>query len=191
MSNGFFLGNYKPSQGAYNVREAYLETVVPLLTDVPLAKRVEFGGAVRWTDYSTSGEVTTWKTGLTWTLNDQLRLRGTYSADIRAPNLNELFLASSSTNFAIVDRLTGNNYSVPRVIAGNRELEPEDARTTSFGVVYKPAWFGDLSVSADYYDISIDDSIFTPDGQIVIDQCFAGVTSLCSAITRNSEQRHH
>lgn len=186
MVNGFFLGNYKPSEGAYNVREGYFETVAPLLTDVPLAKRLEFGGAVRWTDYSTSGEVTTWKTGLSWDLNDQLRLRGTYSADIRAPNLNELFLASSSTNFAIVDRLTGNSYSVPRVIAGNRELEPEDARTTSFGVVYKPTWFEGFSASADYYDISIDDSIFTPDGQIVIDQCVAGVTSLCSAITRNA-----
>lgn len=186
LSNGFFLGNYKPSEGAYDVREAYLETVVPLLRDAPLAKLLEFGGAVRWTDYSTSGDVTTWKTGLTWDLTDELRLRGTYSADIRAPNLNELFLASSTTNFAIVDPLTGSNYSVPRVIAGNRALKPEDARTTSFGVVYRPAWLSEFSFSADYYDISIDDSIFTPDGQSVIDQCFAGSSSLCSAITRDA-----
>ena len=52
--------------------------------------------------------------------------------------------------------------------------------------MYHPAWLSGFSVSADYYDITIDDSIFTPDGQIVIDQCFAGVTSLCTAITRNS-----
>ena len=65
LANGFFIGNYKPSQGEYDVREAYLEAVVPLLTDVTLAKQLEFSGAVRWTDYSTSGEVTTWKTGLT------------------------------------------------------------------------------------------------------------------------------
>ena len=186
LANGFFLGNYKPSAGEYDVQEAYLETVVPLLTDKTLAKRLEFGGAVRWTDYSTSGAVTTWKTGLSWDLNDQLRLRGTYSADIRAPNLNELFLAASTTNFAIVDPVTVSSYSVPRVIAGNPELEPEDARTTSFGAVYRPAWLNNFSFSADYYDISIDDSIFTPDGQIVIDQCLAGVTSLCSAITRNA-----
>jgi iron complex outermembrane recepter protein len=185
LVSGFFLGNYKPSEGAYNVRESYLETVVPLLTDAALAKRVEFGGAVRWTDYSTSGAVTTWKLGLSWDLNDELRLRGTYSADIRAPNLNELFLASSATNFAIVDRATGASYSVQRVAAGNADLEPENARTTSFGAVYQPAWLSGLSFSADYYDVSIDDSIFTPDAQMVIDQCFAGVTSLCSAITRN------
>jgi outer membrane receptor protein involved in Fe transport len=186
LTNGFFLGNYKPSDGEYDVQEAYLETVVPLLTDKALVQRLEFGGAVRWTDYSTSGEVTTWKTGLSWDLNDQLRLRGTYSADIRAPNLNELFLASSTTNFAIVDPVTGASYSVPRVIAGNPELEPEDAKTTSFGAVYRPAWLSSFSFSADYYDITIDDSIFTPDGQIVIDQCVAGVTSLCSAIIRNA-----
>ncbi len=186
LANGFFIGNYKPSQGDYDVAEVYLETVVPVLKDVGIAQALDLGGAVRWTDYSTSGQVVTWKTGLTWQLNDQLRLRGTYSADIRAPNLNELFLAASTTNFAIVDSVTGTSYSVPRVIAGNPQLEPEDARTTSFGVVYHPRWLRDFSISADYYDITIDDSIFTPDGQVVINQCHAGVTSLCSAITRDS-----
>jgi len=186
LTNGFFIGNYKPSAGDYDVTEAYMEAVVPLLKDVSLAKGLEFSGAVRWTDYSTSGEVTTWKTGLTWELNDQLRFRGTYSADIRAPNLSELFLAASTTNVAIVDPVTGTSYTVLRVVGGNLELEPEDARTTSFGVVYQPAWLNGFSVSADYYDIAIDDSIFTPDTQVVVDQCNAGVTALCSAITRNS-----
>ncbi|MFD2499564.1 TonB-dependent receptor [Rhizorhabdus histidinilytica] len=186
LTNGFFLGNYKPSAGSYNVREGYFEAVVPLLADLPFAKRVEFDGAVRYTDYSTSGSIATWKAGLSWEIDDQLRLRGTISRDIRAPNLNELFLASASLNFAIVDPVTGTSYSVRRVTAGNRNLGPERALTKSAGIVYRPNWFPGFSASVDVYDIKIDDAIFTPDGQVVLDQCQAGVQQLCGAITRGA-----
>ncbi|WP_016746694.1 TonB-dependent receptor domain-containing protein [Rhizorhabdus wittichii] len=186
LTNGFFLGNYKPSAGSFNVREGYFEAVVPLLVDLPFAKRVEFDGAVRYTDYSTSGSIATWKAGLSWEVDDQLRLRGTISRDIRAPNLNELFLASASTNFAIVDPVAGGNYSVRRVVAGNRNLGPERAITKSAGIVYRPNWFPGFSASVDVYDIKIDDAIFTPDAQVVIDQCQAGVQALCAAISRGA-----
>ncbi len=81
------MGNYKGGAAGYNVKEFFGEFLVPLLTDAPIAKNLQFNGAVRWTDYSTSGEVTTWKAGLSWQINDDLRLRGTRSRDIRAPNL--------------------------------------------------------------------------------------------------------
>lgn len=185
LVNGYFLGNYKPSAGSYNVREGYFETVIPLLVDSAIAKRVEFNGAVRYTDYSTSGSIATWKAGLSLEVDDQLRFRGTISRDIRAPNLNELFLASASLNFAILDPVTGTNYSVRRVTAGNRNLGPERALTKSAGVVYRPNWFQGFSASVDFYDIKIDDAIFTPDAQVVLDQCQAGVQQLCGAITRS------
>lgn len=186
LVNGYFLGNYKPSAGSYNVREGYFETVIPLLVDSAIAKRVEFNGAARYTDYSTSGGTTTWKAGLSWEFDEQLRLRGTISRDIRAPNLNELFLASAALNFAIVDPVTGTNYSVRRVTAGNRNLAPERALTKSVGVVYRPNWFQGFSASVDFYDIKIDDAIFTPDAQVVLDQCQAGAQQLCGAITRGA-----
>ena len=47
--------------GEYSVKEAYLETVVPL--GFGLIQRC---GAVRATDYSNPGYVTTWKLGATW-----------------------------------------------------------------------------------------------------------------------------
>ena len=61
---GFERTNPQPTRGSYNVKEAFGEILVPLLKDVVLAKSVEFNGAVRRTDYSTSGGVTTWKVGL-------------------------------------------------------------------------------------------------------------------------------
>ncbi|MEQ8936436.1 MAG: TonB-dependent receptor, partial [Amphiplicatus sp.] len=79
----------------------------------------------------------------------------------------------------------GAVYSVQRIIAGNEALDPEKATTISVGAVYTPSWFSGFSASVDYFNIDIDGAVFTPDGQVVIDQCFAGNATLCSAITRD------
>src|SRR5690606_34049907 len=86
---------YLPFKGSYNVKEAYLETVVPL------GLGLEFNGAVRATDYSTSGYVTTWKLGATWAPIEDIRFRITRSRDIRAPNLNELFQAGTANSDSV------------------------------------------------------------------------------------------
>ena len=50
-----------------------------------------FNGAARYTNYSTSGTVWSWKAGMTWAMNDALAMRATRSRDIRAPTLANLF----------------------------------------------------------------------------------------------------
>jgi outer membrane receptor protein involved in Fe transport len=58
---------------------------------VPFADKLTVDGAVRYSDYSTTGDATTWKTGLTWAPVYDLRLSGTISEATRAPNIGELF----------------------------------------------------------------------------------------------------
>lgn len=181
----FFLGNYRPSKGDFNVKEAFAETVVPFLADKPLAKRVDFNGAVRLTDYSLSGTVTSWKLGLTWDVNDELRFRGTRSRDIRAANLSELFQAGNTLNQTINDPISKTSYSVQQFTVGNPGLRPEDADTTAFGVVYRPAWLPGLAGSIDYFRIDIQGAIFTPSAQQIIDQCNGGAAAYCALIGRN------
>ena len=53
----------QPTKGSYNVKEAYAEVNAPLLADRPFADLLEFTGAVRFSDYSTSGSTTTFKAG--------------------------------------------------------------------------------------------------------------------------------
>jgi len=89
-TNSYWAGNYHASFGSFNVTEGFIETVVPLAKDLPFAKTLDFNGAVRATDYSTSGYVTTWKLGLTYSPIDGVTFRATRSRDIRAPNLSEL-----------------------------------------------------------------------------------------------------
>ena len=52
---------------------------------------------------------------------------------------------------------------------------PEEARTTTFGVVWESEFIGfltGLSISLDYYDIEINDYIDTPTGQESLDLCY-------------------
>ncbi len=84
------VGNFGGLQGHYSVEEGFLETDVPLLKD-NIVQNLDFNAAGRITSYSTSGMVETWKLGLTSQINDDVRLRTTWSYDIRAPDLAELF----------------------------------------------------------------------------------------------------
>ena len=57
------------------MKEVAYEAEVPLLTDASLAKSLSANLAARWTEYSTSGAVWSWKAGLTWAVDDDLSLR--------------------------------------------------------------------------------------------------------------------
>lgn len=191
QAGGFLFANPQPWAGSYDVKEGYVETIVPLLKDAPFAKDVEFNGAIRYTDYSTSGGVTTWKAGLSWTPFTSLRLRGTRSRDIRAPNLSELFTSGRTQSATVVDPFMGNERTSGIFITttGNAALQPEKANTLTLGAVYQPTFVSGLSISADYYDIKINDAIGSLSAQQGVDQCYAGNQLACGFITRDNSGR--
>ena len=81
----------QPIHASQNVWELALETNVPVIVDAPLIQHFDLNLAGRYTDYSVSGSVQTWKIGFNWNVVDSLRFRGTTSIDIRAPTLDDLF----------------------------------------------------------------------------------------------------
>jgi iron complex outermembrane receptor protein len=167
------VGNYQAGTGKYNVNEFFGEVLVPLLKDVSFAKSLDFNGAVRRTDYSTSGKVTTWKAGLTWDVIDELRLRGTRSRDIRAPNLNDLYAPGSQFVNSYLDRTQPGSPQVNNrtISGGNPNLTPEIADTWTAGGIYSPRWAPGLTLSVDWYKIDIKDAITAVGAQTIIDQC--------------------
>ncbi|KAK0331119.1 hypothetical protein LTR94_030170, partial [Friedmanniomyces endolithicus] len=108
--NNWYAGNYKSGGGAYGVKEAFFEADLPIINSDALGK-ANINGAVRVTDYSTSGTIWAWKVGGTWNLPvDGFRLRGVTSKDVRAPNLSELFAAPVTTTLPnFFDPFTGRN----------------------------------------------------------------------------------
>jgi len=177
--NDWQFGNFLPTFGDYNVTEAYVETLVPL------PKGVELNGAVRGTEYSTSGFVTTWKAGLTWQATDDLRFRLTRSRDIRAPGLSELYETGRRRTNTLQDLANGGALvQFLENTTGNPDLKPEEADTLGIGVIFQPSFIAGLSISVDYYDIEVNDAIGQISAQKIADRCYYGNQVFCAAITR-------
>src|SRR4051812_425800 len=186
--DNWFAGNFHNGHGAFNVMEGYVETVIPLLKNEGFgAFDLDLGG--RATGYSTSGYVNTWKVGATWdTPLPGLRLRGVLSRDIRAPNLSELFSASTVANGTVNNPFlggVGGTVQVQNVTAGNPNLKPEKAQNTQLGFVYQPGWLPGFSFSTDYYRIYLTGQISNLSSANIIELCRLGFLDQCNNIITN------
>jgi outer membrane receptor protein involved in Fe transport len=176
---GWSVGNFRPTFGSYTVKEAYLETVVPL------GLGAEFNGAARVTDYSTSGTVATWKAGLTWQPIEDIRLRGTRSRDIRAPNLNELFQSGTSRTNTFSTSSAYGDYAgktFRELTTGNLALKPEKADTLTLGAVLQPRFLPGFSFSVDWFKTKVKDAISQFYADDIAQRCTEGLQSFCNAI---------
>lgn len=185
-TRAFSLDNRFPLNGAFDVKEGFAEAVVPIL-NIEGAAVIELNGAGRYSDYSTSGGIWTWKAGGTARLFGDILLRSVYSRDIRSPAISELFATQSINLPTVIDPFRANAPTlVTRFTGGNPNLRPEIAHTLSFGGSYTPSYIPGLSLSVDYYDINIKDVIGTISAQDAINRCFAGYQPACATIVRDS-----
>ncbi|QFU22104.1 TonB-dependent receptor [Shewanella eurypsychrophilus] len=81
----------QPIKGSFDVVEAFGELYVPVADwlNVSLAGRVA--------EYSTVGTTFTYRLGLDAPVNNWIRLRGSQSSSVRAPNVSDLFASGSSS----------------------------------------------------------------------------------------------
>ena len=187
LATNWFAGNYKPLIGEYDVTEGALETVVPLARNMTWAESWDFNAAARFTGYTTSGFVVTWKAGTTYTPNEDIKFRLTRSRDIRAPNLQELFAAGigSQANLPL-DPFTNTSPQYRGLQVGNPNLKPEKADTTGVGVVLSPHFLPGFIASIDFWNIQINDGIGSISPQDEVNLCYAGQQRFCSLISRNA-----
>ncbi|MGH8184361.1 MAG: TonB-dependent receptor plug domain-containing protein [Rhodanobacteraceae bacterium] len=80
-----------PGRGSDSVKEAFAETLIPLLKDVPGAYSLNLDLGVRYSDYDTAGSTTNGKIAIEWRPISDLLVRGTISQVFRAPNLDQLY----------------------------------------------------------------------------------------------------
>ena len=104
---GLNIGNLTQDlSGKFNVKEVYGEINVPLIKD-SFVKYLGLTGAIRYSDYSTVGGVTSWNGGAEFSPVDGIRFRGVYARANRAPNISELFSAANETFASITDPCNG------------------------------------------------------------------------------------
>ncbi|WP_197493237.1 TonB-dependent receptor plug domain-containing protein [Woeseia oceani] len=179
----WYIGGYGVANGSIDSTEIYMETVVPVLRDVSWADSLDLNGAVRVTDYSTSGNLTTWKVGATYQPVEGVRFRATQSRDARAPNLAELISEGGGGIVSGINPFTGDPLIlIPAPRTGNPNLVPELADATGVGIVLQPNFMPEFSLSFDYWAVEIEDSIDTLSLQETLDRCFLGNQRFCDAI---------
>lgn len=203
----FALQYGDPFGGDTQVTEAYVELEMPFLRDAPLAKLLMLNGAVRHASYETEGgigtdgskgshDILSWKLAGVWDPVDWLRVRGSRSRDLRAAGFRELFYSQAVPPGAFFCLLTNpwlpdtgpfsqcaNDAAL--ILSGNPQLKPEEADTTTIGLVFTPGgWARGLRFSADYYEIDLKDGIALGNAQEVIRLCYEeNVQEECDRIT--------
>lgn len=87
------------SGGQFDVKEVFGELRLPILKNAPFAHELSVEAAARSSHYSTIGKASTWNLATTWAPVSDLRLRGSYSKAIRAPDIFELFSPLQASTF--------------------------------------------------------------------------------------------
>jgi iron complex outermembrane recepter protein len=187
-SNIFERGPSASPSGGYRVSEAFTEIDVPLLSQVPFARSLDFNGAARYAHYSGSGGIWAWKSGIDWSINSALRIRATRSRDIRAGTLSERFDSSRGPG-NVTDPQSGSTlpYAVSVIAGGNPNVNPEKADTLTYGFVFQPSWLDGFATSVDAFDIKIAGAIGQLGAQAIVDQCRLGAQQICQYIVRGAD----
>jgi iron complex outermembrane receptor protein len=190
-SPNWYAGNFQPARGVFHEWELFGETNVPLLNNSDWGK-INLNLAGRYTHYTTSGDVETWKVAGTWdTPIDGLRLRALQSRDVRAPNLAELFAGARVNNGSVTDDFALGGTSnqtispLPNPITANPNLKPEKGQTTEVGLVWSPSYIPGLNLSATYYRVGVKGIITQLSQQQEMDLCFNGNALQCGFISSN------
>ena len=206
-SSGIGSGNaVQPTSGGYKVDEAYVEFVVPLLTDLPMVQSLDLEAALRYFDYDTFGSDTTYKLGLTWRMTDEVMLRSVLSTAFRAPSVSELYGGQSDSFTNYTDPCTGfggagfdSKYQVAcaadaaagsiasdgtfaqnsgqlRAVVGGNPDLGPETADT-FTVGLVVEPLDGLSFTIDYYDIEVENVISSVGITTKLDKCYsAGAT---------------
>lgn len=84
-----------------SVKEFAAQVDVPLLSDKPFFQELAIGGAIRYSDYSVTGSVTSFELDARWRPVETLLIRGSYQRAVRTPNIGELFSPQQGNQLVI------------------------------------------------------------------------------------------
>ena len=199
-----------PLGGKYDVDEFFVELGIPV-TDT-----VSMDAGFRSADYSTGNDTTAMKLGAFWTVNDKVSVRGSFQTSQRHANLAELYQGigqglvdldydpcgidpdtgaapiatqAQCENTGLPANLYGTDLKSPAdqyniQTGGNPNVKPEESESITIGVVLNP--MDGLTLTVDYFDITVEDGIGTVSPKTALDKCIeTGAAAFCNLINRN------
>jgi iron complex outermembrane recepter protein len=198
--------------GSFNVYEVYGELNVPIITDMPFIKDLNFDGGYRYSEYDDVGQTETYKLALEYAPVEDIKFRGSFNHAVRAPNVDELFQPDTVGLFSGADPCSGSapvaslaacersgvtagQYGLitpcpasqcNALTGGNSVLKPEASDTTSLGVVFTPTFIRNFSLTVDFYNIRVNNIIQGVAPNVSLDDCLAGDLTFCSLVHRDA-----
>lgn len=92
-----------PVDGGFEVTEVFTEFSVPIVEGKTGAKSLTLDLGYRYSDYDLDIETNTYKTALSWAIDDSFLLRGSFQRAVRAPNIVDLFQPQAGGLFDMDD----------------------------------------------------------------------------------------
>ncbi|AMJ75649.1 MULTISPECIES: TonB-dependent receptor plug domain-containing protein [Alteromonas] len=155
-SNGF--PGYSPDYSGTYSRDSYAvyADVSGDITDELFAQ-----AAIRYEDYSDFGSEVVYKVAGIYQINDEVAVRSSYGTGFRAPTPGQQGTTNVSTRlpdgFPVATGLFPAGGDVAQAL-GAEELLPEKSTNFTLGLT---ASFGDLTLTADYYNIKLEDRLYS------------------------------
>src|SRR5438128_1196847 len=210
---GDIVGNspVPPAQGGRKTYAFYGETRIPIFSPVtstysrgdgknpqlvsethaaiPGFYSLEFTAGARFEEFlNNDTNVLVPKVGMRWQpFDEQLTLRATWGEGFREPSLEELFSSPVSTLEVTHDPLNGGllESETNTLITSNPNLQPEDSRSFSGGVVYTPKYVPGLNLSVDFWDIERTGVVAAPLADQVLQRELTGTLLPGEAVERD------
>ncbi|MFN7619127.1 MAG: TonB-dependent receptor plug domain-containing protein [bacterium] len=202
--------------GDADVSEVFGEIQIPLADGQAWAYSASIDAAYRRSEYENLG-TDTYKVGADYAPIEDIRFRASYSRAVRAPNVIELFAAQGfglfdadrdpcdATTGAVAANCVGTarhqvtstqstsgaldspagQYNL--LSGGNPNLNPEEADTYTYGVVWTPSFVPGFNLSVDYFDIQVDGLVSSVGALNTLNLCYGqNDAAACGRITRNA-----
>ncbi len=179
------VGQSRRSQSGRKKWNLYSEVLVPIISPemgIPLFHTLELTGADRldvFENNDTNAIVP--KVGVRWQpFDEQLTIRSTWGEGFLEPSLFQLYYGAA---FTLASTALPGGQPQPETteeVDSNPNLQPEDSRTWSAGIVYTPSWVqnfipnANLTVSIDLWDIERNGVIVVPGAQEVVQRFLSG-----------------
>lgn len=173
------------ADGSRRVTSLFVELIVPLLADAPMAESLDIQLAARYENFSDVGNVTKPKFAVSWYPVSWLQIRGAFSKGFRAPNLTQTNIPAITVVNTVNDPVTGTSVGVEERRQGNPNLEPEESENTSIGFVLTP--IDGLTITADYWTIEQDGivGLLNADNAVLLDQVLRNQGSSLDRLLRD------
>lgn len=139
-------GAVLPLDGGYDVKEAFGELLLPIVSGKPGFEELTFEAGVRYSEYEVdapgnpSFDATTYKFGGSYVPFNALKFRGNYQRAVRAPNIGELFApVSTGLDNLAVDPCAGAAPTTNALLAAVCLAQGAPAGRVTAGTIPQPA----------------------------------------------------